>query len=172
MSMLAIATATMYPMVLIGAATDLRWGKVPNALTAPCVLLGIVLSVAGEGIVGLGSSLAGIAIALILWFLAPLAGNVLGGGDVKLLAAVGALCGPVFVLYAIAFSAFWGGLLAVSLAAGRHKLLASCRQLGQWLYCRSVLQMDAPLETAAVGLRVPFAVAIALGSITASCVVL
>jgi prepilin peptidase CpaA len=169
--MLAITTAIMYPMVLIGAATDVRWGKVPNAVTAPCVLVGIVLNVVDSGLAGLGFSMAGVAIALVLWFVTPLVGNVLGGGDVKLLAAVGALCGPVLVLYAIAFSAFYGGLLAACCAAGRHKLLASCRQLGQWLYWRSVMQVTAPLETAAVGVRVPFALAIALGAITASCFV-
>jgi len=171
MPILAITTAIMYAAVLTGAATDIRWGKVPNALTAPCALLGIVLNVADSGISGLGLSLAGIAVALALWLLGPLLGNVLGGGDIKLLAAVGALRGPVFVLYAVAFSVFCGGLLAVSYAAGRHKLLASCRQLGQWLYWRSVLRVSAPLETAAVGVRLPYAVAIAFGAITASCVV-
>ncbi|GEM_PF-1989688 len=171
MPMAAITTAIMYPMLLIGAATDVRWGKIPNALTAPCALVGIVLNVVDSGIAGLGFGLAGIGIALALWFLSPIIGNVLGGGDVKLLAAVGALRGPVFILYAIAFSAFCGGLLAVCCAAGRRKLLASCKQLGQWLYWRSVWQVNAPLETAAVGLRLPYAVAIAAGAITASCVV-
>jgi prepilin peptidase CpaA len=171
MSTIAITTAIMYPMLLIGATTDVRWGKVPNAVTAPCALAGVVLNIVDSGPVGLGLSLAGIAIALALWFAAPFAGNALGGGDVKLLAAVGALRGPVFVLYAIAFSAFWGGLLAAGCAAGRHRLLASCRQLGQWLYWRGVLHVGTPLETAAVGVRLPFAVAIALGAITASCIV-
>jgi prepilin peptidase CpaA len=172
MPMVAITTAIMYPMLLIGAAADVRWGKIPNALTAPCALMGIVLNVVDQGIAGAGFSLAGIGIALALWFLAPLVGNVLGGGDVKLLAAVGALRGPVFLLYAIAFTAFWGGLLAVCCAAGRHKLLASCKQLGQWLYWRTLWQVNAPLDTAAVGVRLPYAVAIALGAITASCVVI
>ena len=166
-----IATAIMYPMLLIGAATDLRWGKVPNALTASCAVAGLVLNAVDSGIIGVGLSFAGVAIALTLWFTTPLVGNVLGGGDVKLLAAVGALRGPVFVLYAIAFSAFCGGLLAACCAAGRHKLLASCRQLGHWIYWRSVLRVSSPLETAAVGVRVPFAVAIALGAIAASCIV-
>ena len=170
MSMAAITTPIMYAMLLIAATTDVRWGKIPNALTVPCAAVGIALNLADSGLAGLGFSLAGIAIGLALWFVAPLIGNVLGGGDVKLLAAVGALCGPTFVLYAIALSAFWGGLLAVCCAAGRHKLLASCKQLGQWLYWRTVMQANAPLETAAVGVRLPYAAAIALGAFTASVV--
>lgn len=170
MPIVAITSVIMYAMVLVAGFTDIRWGKVPNVLTVPCALLGIALNALDSGLSGIGSSLAGIAIGLAIWFIMPVIGKPLGGGDVKLLAAVGALRGPVFVLYVMVLSMLWGGVLAVGLAASRRKLLATCKQLGQWMYGRALLGMSGAIETAAVGLKVPFAAAIALGAVTASLV--
>ncbi|MFQ6133337.1 MAG: prepilin peptidase [Armatimonadota bacterium] len=164
-------TVIMCAMLLIAAAMDVARGRIPNALTVPCALVGLALGAADAELAGLGASLAGIFAGLALWFVAPFIGNVLGGGDVKLLAAVGALQGPVFVLHTLALTAAWGGLLAVCCAAGRRKLLQCCRNLGRWLYLRSVWRSDVPLETAGGSPRLPFAVAIALGAVTALCVV-
>jgi len=100
-------------ILLLGATyTDVRWGKVPNRLTFPLILCGIILQGTLEFPIGLGKSLAGILTAFLL-LLVPFALYWLRGGDVKTFMAVGALTGPHFTLIATIFSAVIGGVLAV-----------------------------------------------------------
>lgn len=81
---------------LAAAFTDARSGTIPNRLTLPGLGLGLALGALGGGAWGLGSALLGAA----LCFLAPYVvfrgsrGVAIGGGDVKLLSALGALLGP------------------------------------------------------------------------------
>ncbi|MFV1959997.1 MAG: prepilin peptidase, partial [Planctomycetota bacterium] len=83
-------------LLVLGLAvwTDVRDGKVYNRLTYPAALLGLVLNatVRPPG-VGLGQASLGLAVGFIPLFLAFAVGG-LGGGDVKLMGAVGAFLGP------------------------------------------------------------------------------
>ncbi len=95
---------------LIAAEEDLRRRAVPNWLTAAGAAGGLVCS-AASGWHGLGMAVAGmIAGFLILlpfhWL------RAMGGGDVKLLAAFGALLGPSGILLAAVFAAVFGGITA------------------------------------------------------------
>jgi prepilin peptidase CpaA len=77
---------------LAAAICDLRFRKIPNRLTAPMCLAGIVYQVAFFGMDGLWASLlgfaAGFGILFVLWMIATA-----GGGDVKLMAALGTWLG-------------------------------------------------------------------------------
>ena len=80
----------------MGAAAliDLRTRRIPNLLTASLTAAGIGIAAAGLGRIGLGASILGCLLGLA--FMLP--GHVFGAtgaGDVKLLAAAGALLGPV-----------------------------------------------------------------------------
>jgi len=120
----------------VASIYDLRTGHIPNWLTLGAwgFALGAHASVgalhfgAGEGVVALACSLAGAVVtALVPLLLYSRRG--LGGGDVKLLAAVGALCGVslgmdielgacvVAALYAGAKLAHRGRLLSATGAA-------------------------------------------------------
>src|SRR5215472_2205812 len=88
--------------VALAAIWDVAYRKIPNLLTLGGVALGMALH-AGVGYAdggfggasrGMGRALAGLAVCSILPVLS-FARHEMGGGDVKLLAAVGALCGPV-----------------------------------------------------------------------------
>lgn len=161
-----LATGVVYLVAIIAAVTDVRTGKVPNWLTVPALLVGLGLNVGFLGVGGLKASLAGTAIGISIWFVMPIIGTPLGGGDVKLLAAIGALRGPHFLLYVLVLSCLWAGLLALVMAAHRRRVVACARQVGSWLFQRVVTQTCQPLETAAPGLRVPFAAAAGLGVLT------
>ncbi len=111
--------AFLAAVLCIAGWTDLRTEKIFNWLTYPAILIGLI----GHGIVGgspwsspvatqtgvmdLTDSFAGLAVGFLPMFLAWQAGGI-GGGDAKLMAAVGALTGWRFVLTAM----FYG--LAVS----------------------------------------------------------
>ena len=94
--------------------TDLRHGKVFDRVTLPCMMAGVLLNTLFAGLTGTGASLAGMATAVGLALVTTLiAGRGLGGGDVKLLAAVGALQGPGFALWTCGFAALAGPFLCL-----------------------------------------------------------
>jgi prepilin peptidase CpaA len=97
-------TAAICCLVLVALATisDVAWRKIPNTLTLGGLLVGLVLHAAtgfvaggANGAVhGFGRALVGVAVCAIIPVLS-FARRELGGGDVKLFAAIGALLGPV-----------------------------------------------------------------------------
>lgn len=82
---------------LVAAAWDARTGRIPNWLTLPLVPLALVLGGASAGWTAAAWSLGGLlACAFVPGFLyRATKGRGIGGGDVKLFAALGALLGPL-----------------------------------------------------------------------------
>lgn len=79
-------------LTLSAAITDARKGLIPNCLTLPTLALVPLARGLVQGPGALGATLLGICAcgAVPLWLFGQ---RAMGGGDVKLLAAVGALCG-------------------------------------------------------------------------------
>ena len=92
--------------------TDLRTGRIPNWLTLPVVGISPVLFAILQGRIGAVLSLFGLVLSgAVPWLLyRSTQGRGIGGGDVKLFAALGALLGPTRGLE-IQLTAF--GLLAL-----------------------------------------------------------
>lgn len=103
---------------------DLRTGLIPNRITFPAMLLGLILNTYYTGWHGLGTSLAGLALGILLLFI-PFAIGGMGAGDVKLLAAIGALNGHVFTFRAFLYGAIAGGIMALGVALVKGKLWLS-----------------------------------------------
>lgn len=82
----------------IAAVVDVRTERVPDALTMGA--LGLAVGLAGQALPSLAWSLLGALTALGACAVAERASLRLGGGDIKLLAALGGLLGPPFVLIA------------------------------------------------------------------------
>ena len=101
-------------IVLIGVALyfDLTSHRIPNFLTFPAIVWGLVFYTATDGLNGLWFSFAGLLVGLAIFFI-PFAMGGMGGGDVKLLGAVGALQGWQFVLAVGILTAAAGGLMAL-----------------------------------------------------------
>jgi prepilin peptidase CpaA len=74
------------------AVTDARSGRIPNVLTVPLVVLVPPLRLALEGAGGLAAAVVGVVACGLVPLLLFLRG-AMGGGDVKLLAAIGAVLG-------------------------------------------------------------------------------
>jgi len=121
---------------VLAAAWDLGRRSIPNWLTASGIAAGLAGHAASGGWRGLGSAAAGAAVGFAL--LMPLHWKgAMGGGDVKLLAAFGALLGPFGVLLAAVLGAAAGGVWAAVWAAlrsrGRAVPYAPAIVLGAWL---------------------------------------
>lgn len=109
---------TLTALSVAAAYTDLRWRKVPNVLTGAAVLAGLVGWTVVRGWDGLVLSAMGLATGLALFLLPWLLGWV-GGGDVKFLAAIGALAGAPFVVRATILGTILGGVMALAVLVWR-----------------------------------------------------
>jgi prepilin peptidase CpaA len=149
-------------LLLTAAAWDIRARRIPNALTLAAVLAGLAGNGWRGGWPGLAWSGEGLALAAPL--LLPYAVRALGAGDVKLLGAVGALMGPVFLLWTLLGTALAGGLLALAWAASRRALGGTVRNaliVPYLLRAGAGLGAWAPESKAG---RMPLAPAVLLGA--------
>ena len=119
-------------LVIVAAGTgaaaviDLGTRRVPNVLTMSMAVTGMALAAAGLGRVGLGASIAGCVLGAAMM----LPGHVLGAtgaGDVKLLAAAGALLGPALTVRAFVATALAGGVIALIVAVHRGRIARTCK---------------------------------------------
>ena len=161
------AFVTIAAGMLIATVVDLRTRRIPNELTAAMAGIGLGLSATGVSGVPLWASTAGFLLGLALM----MPGHVFGGtgaGDVKLMAAVGAIVGPALVVTAFLFTAVAGGVLAVIVAARRRRLSATLA--GTSRLVAGSPEARALLRTSPAGSRFAYGPAIAIGSILAALV--
>ncbi len=129
-------------VLLCGTAAwwDLRYRRIPNAITFPAVVFALCLHGAANAGQGVLLSLAGMLAATAL-VLPGYALGFTGGGDVKLLAAVGALLSFPTAVLASLLSLVLGGLLSVLISLWRRNapaLFSNTWGMGRWLVMRSV----------------------------------
>jgi prepilin peptidase CpaA len=115
-----MTSAAVVTCSLVAAVIDLRTRRVPNGLTGASAAVGLALAISGVGRIGVAASLIGGGIGLALMLPGYLFGST-GGGDVKLLAAIGTLVGPDRIFVAYFGMAIAGGLLAVATALARRR---------------------------------------------------
>jgi Flp pilus assembly protein protease CpaA len=141
-----------------GAVWDVTSGRVPNTLTYTGALVGLALNalVRPSGI-GLGPAALGLAVGFVPLFLVYLAGG-LGGGDVKLMAAVGAFLGPYTTAYALLYSCLVGAVLSVAIIFWKEGIGGAILRFGR-LFRKSRGPDDGMNR-----LRFPFAVAVFVGA--------
>ncbi len=174
----------LLPAVLLGALLalalwhDVRSRRIPNLLVLLGALAGLALNAllppgaslfrapfgglgALAGLAGLGT---GLAVLLPMYLL-----RAMGAGDVKLMAMAGAFLGPRAMLDAALWTLLSGGVLALAAAlySGRLRvLLANAYQMLLNLLLRTVARAGGGVEApAAVSGRLPYAVAIASGTV-------
>jgi prepilin peptidase CpaA len=109
-SIVPIAVASVF--ALVAAGFDIRSFRIPNLLTVPFLLSGIVYHAANTGVAGLVSSLLGAFFGFGVLFLLYLMGGM-GAGDVKLMAGVGAWLGMPLTVYAFGVAGLAAGAYSV-----------------------------------------------------------
>jgi prepilin peptidase CpaA len=105
--------------LIVAAVIDGYKLKVPNWLTFPFILSGLVVGAVTGGWSGFGFALLGMIVGLALLLPAYAIGGM-GAGDVKLLAGVGAWIGTMDTLYAFCVSAVVGGVIAILMVLYRR----------------------------------------------------
>ena len=172
----AWAYGVLIALLAAAAVTDVRSGRIPNWLTYPVVAAGLIVHTLLGGLtghsapmgertvhaMGLADALAGLAAGFLPMLAAYLAGGV-GGGDAKLMAAVGALTGWRFTLEAM----FWGflaaALMAVLVMVRRKIVRRTLARLGRFLYL-ALTPTKPAAPVAADSPRIPFGLAMCLGA--------
>ena len=159
-------------VLAVAAVTDLRTGKVPNAWTYPAIVIGLVWAIVAGAIqgggagaaAGFGNSLIAFAAGFIPFAIIFAAGGF-GGGDVKLMGAVGAIsasweCVLATALYALVI----GALLAIAVMIRRRLVRRTMARLfSAALMTAARVKPHLPEDSP----RIPFALAIAIGGIVA-----
>jgi prepilin peptidase CpaA len=145
---------------LAAAFSDVRTRKIPNAIPVAVAAFGLAVSAFG-GWRDLGSAIAAGAILLVVGTI-PFGLGLIGGGDVKLLAACACVFGLAYVLPLVIYTALIGGVLALCVAAFTGELRSIVARVG-----RRVAPALAPAGPAGPpsSTRLPYAVAIAGGVI-------
>lgn len=157
-------------VALVAASyTDVRYGKIHNWITYPGIVLGLLGHTLLGGLRGHGAlqlGLAGSAVGLAAGFgpllLAWLAGGI-GGGDAKLMGAVGALTGWRFTLAAMLYGFAVAALMALMIMLARR---ITRRTLGRiWRFFLLIFTPGGPVDPAAKdSAKVPFGLALCIGS--------
>lgn len=143
------------------AVIDVERGKIPNWLTYPSWVFGLTFAALTAGWIGLGWSFAASVIGFAPFLVLYLMGGM-GGGDVKLMAAIGAVKGFPFIVNAMVTAVLVGGLIGVLLVVWEGKLGAAGRYVGATLL--RVVRPALPRPELETRQRVPFGVAICLGA--------
>lgn len=113
-----LATAVLVSAAAVAAATDMMRFKVYNLLTIPLALLALAYHWNLFGWSGLLTSLSGMGLALVLLLL-PYALGMLGAGDVKFVAALGAWLGPRPLMLLMVLGALTTGAFAAIIVVRR-----------------------------------------------------
>ncbi len=153
-------------LLILSAFWDLKYRRIPNWATLPAIVLGLGINGLSGGWTGLRTSgfgfLVGFGALLVLFVL-----GWMGGGDVKLIAAVGALKGYPFIVSALFYSLLVGVVIGVAMLIWNRRVLRTFRNLFFVIgsrVCRLIPRQDLSREETQ---KLPFGVAIVFGSLWA-----
>jgi prepilin peptidase CpaA len=152
---------------LVACVTDLRSRRIPNVLTFGSALAALVFHTMSAGAGGLLTALGGWALGVAFFFL-PFALGGMGGGDVKLVAALGAWLGPALTVWVALYTGIAGGILALgaALASGYLKqAMSNLRLLLAHWTVSGMGRVDEVSLAGSTGPRLAYAVPIFVGTL-------
>lgn len=151
---------------LTAATGDVRFRKIPRAFTTAGLAAGLLFHVIYGGFASAAAAtIVAFAIGVALFQL-----GAIGGGDVKLIVALGAMLGFKPWLFAMEMAVFTAGAMALVQVVHRGKVRQTLTNVGQtlrWVASRGakahpVINVNNPAM-----LRAPFGVAAAVGTVLA-----
>ena len=154
-------------VVLVGllsaaCVSDLRTRLIPNRIVLVTIAAGVVFAVTNSGISGLSHAGTGLLTGFAVWFPFYLL-RMLGAGDVKLFAASAAFLGARGAVEGALYTALFGGALALGYMVLNSGWTWTFIRLGHGAQHPAMLRNASP----AAGRRMPYALAISAGVLTA-----
>jgi len=159
-------------LVLVAAAIDdVRTSKIHNWITYPAVLAGLIghcfggVDLLGRPL-GLGGAMVGLVVGFGPMFIAWRAGGV-GGGDAKLMGAVGALAGWEFALGSLFYGFAVAGVMAIFVMLRRRITKRTLGRIWRFLWLLMIRTKpsdpsEADSPTIAVGVALAIGAALEL----------
>lgn len=163
-----ILASTVFVAFMCAAIwSDATEGRLPNSLTMAALLSGLafrLLTGPETVLAGVGGVLLGTAVCLPLFALGAIA-----GGDLKLVASVGAFLGPRDLVWALLLGAALGLLVAMEEVVRRRVAISVLYRTRDLLFHLATLGRMGrrPSVGSAGAVTVPYGVAIAAGAIAA-----
>ncbi|MFO0978842.1 MAG: A24 family peptidase [Planctomycetaceae bacterium] len=160
---------TVSIILIVAAWIDGRQLKVPNWITYPMVLSGLIYSTWAGGAAGFGGGLLGMVVGLLT--LLPLyAVGGMGAGDVKLMAGIGAWLGWKITFAAFCVSTVVGAVMAVLMVLWRRSLRHHYDQflliLSEWMVIRDPYKLsEIAAERKPRMMLLPYGIPICIGTI-------
>ena len=156
--------ALILAFVLTAAVGDVRWRKIPRTLTTIAVACGLIFHLVFGGFVSaLIATLIAFGVGLSFFQL-----SAIGGGDVKLITALGALLGLDRWILAMEIAVLAAALFGIVQALRRGVFKQTLRNIGElvkWLAGRGGVPHPRINVHNAAMIRNPFGVAAALGTL-------
>ena len=150
---------------LMGALIDLKTRRVPNPLTLGIAATGLVLAATRLSGLSVAAAALGFSVGVGLMLL-PYIFGAMGGGDVKLFAALGTFLGPWPTVQAFLYTLLAGGVLAVVVALQRRRLQETMRNAA--VLVQTGGENVAAIEHPTSNNRFAYAPAIAVGTLVAA----
>jgi leader peptidase (prepilin peptidase)/N-methyltransferase len=124
----ALGTALFFTLLLGIALADARTYIIPDQFTIGGTVIGLALSFAPGGLDPLDAFIGAAAGFVLLWLVAVLGEwafkkEAMGGGDIKMMAMVGAFLGPLGVLLTVFLGALFGTLIFAPISLKTGKLV-------------------------------------------------
>ena len=156
-------------LVIVAAVFDFRTRRIPNWLCAAGLVCGFACQIALFEWPGARDAMLGAGLALLIYV--PLfALRAVGGGDVKLMAAVGSIAGPKSWIAIFLITAIAGGAIALVMIAVKGRVRRTLRNVGILLtelaHLRAPHRVEQELDVSSDrGLRLPHGCTIAAGAL-------
>ncbi len=156
-------------ILILAAWIDGRELKVPNWITFPMILSGLVYSTCVGGLGGLGAGLLGMCVGLLT--LLPLyAVGGMGAGDVKLMAGIGAWLGWEITFAAFCVSTVVGALMAVVMVLWKRSMKHHYENflliLSEWMVIKNPYELSRiAAKRKPTMMLLPYGIPICIGTI-------
>jgi prepilin peptidase CpaA len=167
MSTDTLVTPIVLLIAVLASVVDVRSRRIPNILTFGAALTGLAFHTLSTGVDGAVAASSGWLVGALLFLPFYMLGGM-GGGDVKLLAALGAWLGASETFWLAVYTGIAGGVLGVFVAATHQYLHTAIANMGaMFTYWRTVGLRPVPGHTleSAGALRLPYAIPMLVGTV-------
>jgi prepilin peptidase CpaA len=157
-----VITIVALGFMTAAAISDLRQRRISNRLNVSAAAAALVLQLVVHGWSGVLVGIQGLLVGLAVLFL-PFAAGMIGGGDVKFVAAMGAFFGWRLMLAGLIAGVVLGGIVGAVTLVRRGRFRQAMQGLMADLVCLSSGVKPTTLKTTEGHETVPYGVLLAMG---------